>query len=100
MRIRRHFRFYWQRTLRLDVNEEELINQMSLPLRKETLRYMYSSTLSDLPIFQLEKNPDFQVTWTCISGVAAVQQLATNQAFRAKSPPSAAAVPRGGSMPR
>ena len=65
MRIRRHFRFYWQRTLQLDVNEEELINQMSLPLRKETLRYMYSSTLMDLPIFQLEKNQDFQVAGQC-----------------------------------
>ena len=48
VRMRRHFRFYWQRTLTIDVAEDEILDQMSAPLRKEALRIMYAHTMGQL----------------------------------------------------
>ena len=41
VRMRRHFRYYWKRALTLDVAEDELMRQLSTPLRQEALRIMY-----------------------------------------------------------
>ena len=35
VRIRRHFRYLWSRSITLDVGESEIISQLSTPLRAE-----------------------------------------------------------------
>ena len=51
VRIRRYFRFYWERNGQSDDDENEVMAALSTPLRQETLRFLYSSTIAQLAIF-------------------------------------------------
>ncbi len=53
VRIRRYFRFYWERNVKSDDGENEVMSSLSTSLRQETLRFLYSATIAQLPIFQV-----------------------------------------------
>ena len=59
IRLRRHFRYYWNNSLAVNVEEQELLDQMSAPLRQETLRFVYKATVGHLPIFDRYPDTDF-----------------------------------------
>ena len=59
VRIRRHFRFYWQRAVTLDDAHDELLRQLSAPLRHEVVKAMYRAVIAALPIFQLLEDENF-----------------------------------------
>ena len=60
VRIRRYFRFYWERNLQNDESENELVAALSSSLRQETLRFLSSATVSQLPIFQVCEDVVYQ----------------------------------------
>lgn len=51
VRMRRHFRYYWKRALTADMAEDDLMRQLSPPLRQEVLRIMYRAVIADVHIF-------------------------------------------------
>lgn len=59
VRIRRHFRFYWQRAVTLDDAHDELLRQLSAPLRHDVVKAMYRSVISALPVFSLLEDENF-----------------------------------------
>ena len=60
VRIRRHFRYLWSRSISLDVGESEIISQLSTPLRADTLRHMHRALIAENPIFRLVDDPTFR----------------------------------------
>ena len=60
MRIRRHFRYVWSRSLSLSVGESEIIGGLSTPLRAEALRHMHRALIAENPIFRLVDDPTFR----------------------------------------
>ena len=46
VRIRRFFRFFWQRSLTTDVAEDELLEQLSMPLRQEVTTQRLNPSIS------------------------------------------------------
>jgi hypothetical protein len=60
MRIRRHFRYIWTRSLTLDVAESEILRQLSTPLRRETLRHMFRVLIADNPLFRIIDSQAFR----------------------------------------
>ena len=59
VRMRRHFRFYWQRAITLDDAHDELLRQLSAPLRHDVVKAMYRSVISALPLFSLLEDENF-----------------------------------------
>ena len=60
VRIRRHFRYLWSRSITLDVAEAEILAQLSTPLRAETLRHMHRAMIQENPIFSIVEDPTFR----------------------------------------
>ena len=60
VRIRRHFRYLWSRSITLDVAEAEILSQLSTPLRAETLRHMHRAMIQENPIFNMVEDPTFR----------------------------------------
>ena len=60
VRIRRFFRFFWQHSFTNDISEDELLEQLSLPLRQEALRVMYSTLHAEVPMFALTDDEHFR----------------------------------------
>lgn len=60
VRIRRHFRFYWRRALIHDETEDEILRQLSTPLRHETLRVMYDTLIDEIPMFSILADQSFR----------------------------------------
>ena len=60
VRMRRHFRYLWSRSITLGVAEAEILHQLSTPLRAEALRHMHRTLLQENPIFSMVDDPTFR----------------------------------------
>jgi hypothetical protein len=49
--MRRHFRFWYKRTVTPDTVEQEILSQLSTPLRQEALQHVFSQILRQIPPF-------------------------------------------------
>ena len=59
VKLRRHFRYYWQNAFAVNVEEQELLRLMSAPLRQEALRFVYKATVGQLPLFMEHPSAEF-----------------------------------------
>jgi len=53
VRIRRHFRFLWHRSLTMDDAEDKILHQLSTKLCQEVFEFIYRETVRTLPVFTL-----------------------------------------------
>lgn len=60
VRIRRFFRFYWQHTFSDVYSEEQILEQLSTPLRLETLKILYGTLRSEVPMFTLSEDENYR----------------------------------------
>lgn len=60
VRIRRFFRFFWSRSLTSEISEDEILEQLSVPLRHETLKIMYATLDHEVPMFTITDDDNFR----------------------------------------
>ncbi|KOO24573.1 cyclic nucleotide-binding protein [Chrysochromulina tobinii] len=59
-RIRRYFRFYWKHCVVNTDADDEIMQTLSDGLRRDTLRFLQSSTIAQMPVFQIVPDESFQ----------------------------------------
>ena len=59
-RIRRYFRFYWKHCVVNTDADDEIMQTLSDGLRRDTLRFLQSSTIAQMPVFQVVPDESFQ----------------------------------------
>ena len=50
--IRKHYRYFWSRRTVFE-HEEEILSNLSTPLRADLLRFMYRDVIRQIPLFEV-----------------------------------------------
>ena len=50
--IRKHYRYFWSRRTVFE-HEEEILSNLSTPLRADLLRFMYRDVIRRIPLFEV-----------------------------------------------